>query len=87
MSGKSIDPDQMPHSVASDLGLYCLFRPFFRILMVTGSIRTPLEVLNPLLNNHGSVRGLKGLLLLEMYKMYMQGLTNIGFVFNSINPM
>ena len=23
----SIDPDQMPHSVASDLGLHCLLRP------------------------------------------------------------
>ena len=24
----SADPDQMPHSVASDLGLYCLLRFF-----------------------------------------------------------
>ena len=24
----SVDPDQMPHSVASDLGLHCLQRPF-----------------------------------------------------------
>ena len=23
----SVDPDQMPHSVASDLGLHCLLRP------------------------------------------------------------
>ena len=23
-SAKSVDPDQMPHSVASDLGLHCL---------------------------------------------------------------
>ena len=23
----SVDPDQMPHSVASDLGLHCLQRP------------------------------------------------------------
>ena len=24
---KSVDTDQMPHSVASDLGLHCLLRP------------------------------------------------------------
>ena len=25
----SVDPDQMPCSVASDLGLHCLLRPIF----------------------------------------------------------
>ena len=25
----SVDPDQMPHSVASDLGLHCLLRPVY----------------------------------------------------------
>ena len=25
----SVAPDQMPHSVASDLGLHCLLRPVF----------------------------------------------------------
>ena len=28
----SVDPDQMPHSVASDLGLHCLQRPICTIL-------------------------------------------------------
>ena len=27
MSGKRVDPDEMPHSVASYLGLHCLLRP------------------------------------------------------------
>ena len=49
----SIDPDQTPHSAASDLGLYCLLRPFCSN-RVTGSIQTPSEILNPLLNNPGS---------------------------------
>ena len=28
-NANSVDPDQMPHSVASDLGLNCLLMPFF----------------------------------------------------------
>ena len=34
----SVDPDQMPHSAASDLGLHCLQRPvcvlILRVIMV-----------------------------------------------------
>ena len=31
LSANSVDPDQMPHYVASDLGLHCLpFFPFMR---------------------------------------------------------
>ena len=32
----SVDPDQMPHSVASDLGLHCLGLsvPIFRVITV-----------------------------------------------------
>ena len=30
----SVDPDQMLHNAASDLGLHCLLRPFVPIFMV-----------------------------------------------------
>ena len=35
----SVDPDQMPHSVASDLGLHCLQRPIChnRVIMAEQS--------------------------------------------------
>ena len=29
MLANNVDPDQMPHYVASDLGLHCLSRPFY----------------------------------------------------------
>ena len=33
-NAKSVDPDQMPHSVASDLGLHCLLVSFYGTLGV-----------------------------------------------------
>ena len=32
--GNSVDPDQMPQNVASDLGLHCLQRPIYPMLWV-----------------------------------------------------
>ena len=39
---KSVDPDQMPQNVASDLGLHCLHRPIsvqiLRVIMVSKNL-------------------------------------------------
>ena len=35
MLTNSADPDQMPHSVASDQGLHCLLKPVFQVFWVT----------------------------------------------------
>ena len=61
MNGKpvnNVDPVQTPRSAASDLGLHCLLRPFFRNTLgkysnLIKSI-TPSEILNPVLSDTGS---------------------------------
>ena len=39
VNANSADPDQMPHSVASDLGLHCLLNPFYGMLGIYGLTR------------------------------------------------
>ena len=34
LMANSVDPDQMLHSAASDLGLHCLLRPVIQILYI-----------------------------------------------------
>ena len=43
MSCKQCDPDQMPHKVASDLGLHCLLKPVLNTYSKydTVSFKTP----------------------------------------------
>ena len=36
LNANSVDPDQTPHSAASDLGLHCLLIPFYGLLAVNG---------------------------------------------------
>ena len=36
LNANSVDPDQMPHSAASDLGLYCLPMSFYGTLGLNG---------------------------------------------------
>ena len=39
----SVDPDQMPHSAASDLGLHCLQCPFYGMLGINGLNKRPMD--------------------------------------------